>query len=370
MPSRPGRTDRARAPDRREGWSAGAASASLFAASTSSRAGRHRLAPRRQRPGQDDPAAHARRPVGAGSGPARLGASAQPVAPGALPRPRQRPEGRADRRRVAALPAPARRRHDRRRDARRRARALRHGQPARRPVRTLSQGQRRRVALARLALPGAALPGCSTSRSTPSMPTASRSLERPARRARRRGGGSVVLTSHLPLPIAEPRAGRRLVDLDRAAVRRASSMSGPFAAIVAPRPAPGRAPARRRAAADRLLHRRGQPVSARRRPRAADAAADRARRGLGRRAAGGDAVGDPALCRRPSPTARSSRCCSSRPRRARQARPGAGQGGGALARHRPAAGDRRAAVRPAVRHARRGDRVAARPDARCSARRC
>ncbi len=38
-------------------------------------------------------------------------------------------------------------------------------------------------------------------------------------------------------------------------------------------------------------------------------------------------------------------------------------------RDRPAAGDRRAAVRPDVRHARRSDRLA-RPDPRCSARRC
>ena len=107
-----------------------------------------------------------------------------------------------------------------------------------------------------------------------------RDAERAARRRTRARGGSVVLTSHLPLtPIAARRRRMRDRPARRGAARR---MSGPFAARRRARPAPGRAPPHRRAAADRLLHGRDQPVPARRRPRAADAAPDRARRGLGR----------------------------------------------------------------------------------------
>ena len=109
----------------------------------------------------------------------------------ALPRPRQRAEGRSQRQRVAALPAristaPT----STAADARRRARALRHGQPradascarCRRASAAASPSRGWRCSASRC-------PGCSTSPSTRSTPPASRcSNARPARArpARRR----------------------------------------------------------------------------------------------------------------------------------------------------------------------------------------
>ena len=281
--------------------SAGAASALLFAPSSFAVApGRDRLAARRQRPGQDHPAAHARRPVGAGRpGAIAWARRADARAAAALPRPRQRAEGRPD-----ASPNRSRfllrilgGRHATRATSTPRSSASAWRAGATRSVRTLSQGQRRRVALARLA-----------ARARAAALAARRAVRRARRRRRRaarrrcspstpRRGGSVVLTSHLPLPIAG--AARRVeLDLEPLTPDRCMSARRSLAARRA-RPAAGGAAPRRRAAADRLLHRRGQPVSARRRPRAADAAPDRARASSGSRAARGDAVGDAALRRRP-----------------------------------------------------------------------
>ena len=72
------------------------------------------------------------------------------------------------------------------------------------PVRTLSQGQRRRVALARLALPGTAstwlLDEPFDALDAGGVEILNALLVEHARR-----GGGAVLTSHLPLTIAEPR---------------------------------------------------------------------------------------------------------------------------------------------------------------------
>lgn len=72
------------------------------------------------------------------------------------------------------------------------------------PVRTLSQGQRRRVALARLALPGAAstwlLDEPFDALDAGGVEILNALLGEHARR-----GGGIVLTSHLPLTIAAPR---------------------------------------------------------------------------------------------------------------------------------------------------------------------
>ena len=71
------------------------------------------------------------------------------------------------------------------------------------PVRTLSQGQRRRVALARLAVPAAPvtwlLDEPFDALDTAGIETLNTLLAEHARR-----GGSVVLTSHVPLTLAEP----------------------------------------------------------------------------------------------------------------------------------------------------------------------
>ncbi len=71
-------------------------------------------------------------------------------------------------------------------------------------MRTLSQGQRRRVALARLALPGTAaawlLDEPFDALDAGGVEILNALLVEHARR-----GGGVVLTSHLPLTIAEPR---------------------------------------------------------------------------------------------------------------------------------------------------------------------
>src|SRR5664279_513483 len=88
-----------------------------------------RVAPRRQRPGQDDAAAHPGGPLRAVGGPDRLGRRARARAPSALPRPRQCAQGRPHRRRVVALPPPPRWQPGRRRRGRRGARALRHDEP-------------------------------------------------------------------------------------------------------------------------------------------------------------------------------------------------------------------------------------------------
>ena len=86
---------------------------------------------------------------------------------------------------------------------------------SRAPVRTLSQGQRRRVALARLALPGSAatwlLDEPFDALDAGGVEILNAVLVEHARR-----GGGVVLTSHLPLTIAEPRP--TTVSLDAAAI--------------------------------------------------------------------------------------------------------------------------------------------------------
>ena len=124
-------------------------------------------------------------------------------------------------------------------------------------------------------------------------------------------GGGVVLTSHLPLPIAEPAADRRSAGRGCAAppghaanerhVRRRSS------------PATCRLAARRRV--DALLPIAFFTVAVSLFPLGVGPEPQMLRQiapGVVwvARSARGDAVGHPALRRRPTPTARSSRCCS------------------------------------------------------------
>jgi len=72
------------------------------------------------------------------------------------------------------------------------------------PVRTLSQGQRRRVALARLALPGTAALWL-LDEPFDALDAAGVEILNALLVGHARSGGGVVLTSHLPLTIAEPR---------------------------------------------------------------------------------------------------------------------------------------------------------------------
>jgi heme exporter protein A len=71
------------------------------------------------------------------------------------------------------------------------------------PVRTLSQGQRRRVALARLALPGAA-PTWLLDEPFDALDADGVEILNALLVEHTRNGGAVVLTSHLPLTIADP----------------------------------------------------------------------------------------------------------------------------------------------------------------------
>ena len=71
------------------------------------------------------------------------------------------------------------------------------------PVRTLSQGQRRRVALARLALPGAA-PTWLLDEPLDGLDANGVEILNTLLVEHTRGGGAVVLTSHVPLTIADP----------------------------------------------------------------------------------------------------------------------------------------------------------------------
>jgi hypothetical protein len=93
-------------------------------------------------------------------------------------------------------------------------------------VRTLSQGQRRRVALARLALPGTAAVWL-LDEPFDALDAGGVEILNALLAEHARSGGGVVLTSHLPLTIAEPRP--TTISLDAMA----HGMSGPFAAIVA-----------------------------------------------------------------------------------------------------------------------------------------
>ena len=72
------------------------------------------------------------------------------------------------------------------------------------PVRTLSQGQRRRVALARLALPGTASTWL-LDEPFDALDAGGVEILNTLLVEHARGGGGVVLTSHLPLTIAAPR---------------------------------------------------------------------------------------------------------------------------------------------------------------------
>jgi heme exporter protein A len=72
------------------------------------------------------------------------------------------------------------------------------------PVRTLSQGQRRRVALARLALPGTAAVWL-LDEPFDALDAGGVEILNALLAEHARSGGGVVLTSHLPLTIAEPR---------------------------------------------------------------------------------------------------------------------------------------------------------------------
>ena len=72
------------------------------------------------------------------------------------------------------------------------------------PVRTLSQGQRRRVALARLALPGTAALWL-LDEPFDALDAGGVEILNALLVGHARSGGGVVLTSHLPLTIAEPR---------------------------------------------------------------------------------------------------------------------------------------------------------------------
>ena len=72
------------------------------------------------------------------------------------------------------------------------------------PVRTLSQGQRRRVALARLALPGTAATWL-LDEPFDALDAGGVEILNALLVGHARSGGGVVLTSHLPLTIAEPR---------------------------------------------------------------------------------------------------------------------------------------------------------------------
>ena len=71
------------------------------------------------------------------------------------------------------------------------------------PVRTLSQGQRRRVALARLAVPGAASTWL-LDEPFDALDAGGVEILNTLLVEHARGGGGVVLTSHLPLTIADP----------------------------------------------------------------------------------------------------------------------------------------------------------------------
>ncbi len=71
------------------------------------------------------------------------------------------------------------------------------------PVRTLSQGQRRRVALARLAVPGAASTWL-LDEPFDALDASGVEILNALLAEHARGGGGVVLTSHVPLTIAEP----------------------------------------------------------------------------------------------------------------------------------------------------------------------
>jgi heme exporter protein A len=84
------------------------------------------------------------------------------------------------------------------------------------PVRTLSQGQRRRVALARLVL---AAPGTLWILDEPydALDTEACATLDGLLAGHTRGGGAVVLTSHLPLALAEP--SPTVLQLDAAAIR-------------------------------------------------------------------------------------------------------------------------------------------------------
>ena len=168
---------------------------------------RDRLDPRRQRPGQDDaccarwPACRARQPATLAWA-RRAGARAA----AALPRPRQRPEGRPDRRASRCASC-----------------SISHGGRVERPTSTPRSrasawpagSARLRCARCRRAS-AAASPWRAWRRERELQPWLldepfdaldAAGVERPRRadrRARAARGGSVVLTSHLPLPIADP----------------------------------------------------------------------------------------------------------------------------------------------------------------------
>jgi len=90
-------------------------------------------------------------------------------------------------------------------DAERDAALARLGMASRRdaPVRTLSQGQRRRAALARLAVPGTAATWL-LDEPFDGLDAGGVEVLNTLLVEHARGGGGVVLTSHLPLTIAEP----------------------------------------------------------------------------------------------------------------------------------------------------------------------
>ena len=142
------------------------------------------------------------------------------------------------------------------------------------PARSLSQGQRRRVSLARLLLGADACCGCSTSRSTRSTAAANEwligVLTAQLRAGRHRGADQPPAGGDRP--VVRP-GGARAVNAPTPAAapttaeRRSASTLGVMRRRVRARPAPGDAPPRRHGGCPVLLRDRREPVPARRRAR-------------------------------------------------------------------------------------------------------